>query len=198
MVGATAAARDAILKHLQNLLESAYVTLEKNVRETPAGRQATTNGQDLMRLVERAVELRVIDTLWIEHLDLMDHLRQGIGLRGYGQRDPLVEYKKEAYLLFSQLLGAIRSQVVHAIFKTNISIPAPAVPPQRVTLSAPAKEATDQPTSEETQGAIQPSVKVGRNEPCPCGSGKKFKKCGLLNTLEHQQYMSQRKIADAG
>ena len=86
-VGSTVAARNEILNHIQELLSNGYTELEQRVRETPAGRQATTNGQDLMRLVERAVELRVIDNLWIEHLALMDHLRQGIGLRGYGQRD---------------------------------------------------------------------------------------------------------------
>jgi preprotein translocase subunit SecA len=195
-VGSTVAARNEILKHLQELLDSSYTQLEKSVRETPAGRQATTNGQDLMRLVERAIELRVIDNLWIEHLALMDHLRQGIGLRGYGQRDPLVEYKKEAYILFSQLLSAIRSQVVHAIFKANISVPAPIQQPkQTLTFSAPAKEATN--SSGEQTPVVAPATnqeageKIGRNEPCPCGSGKKYKKCGLLNTPQHQQFLAK-------
>jgi preprotein translocase subunit SecA len=196
-VGSTVAARNEILQHLQNLLDDGYAELEKRIRETPTGRQATADGKDLMRLVERAVELRVIDTLWIEHLALMDHLRQGIGLRGYGQRDPLVEYKKEAYVLFSQLLSAIRSQVVHAIFKANISVPTPVQKPrQALTFSAPAKEATDATSSSAPVStnvtSQQLSEKIGRNDACPCGSGKKYKKCGLLNTPEHQQFMTKR------
>jgi preprotein translocase subunit SecA len=196
-VGSTVGARNEILQQLQKLLDDGYGELETRIRETPAGRQATANGQDLMRLVERAVELRVIDNLWIEHLALMDHLRQGIGLRGYGQRDPLVEYKKEAYILFSQLLSAIRSQVVHAIFKANINVPAPAQKPrQTLTFSAPAKEATDVTSSSAPVATDasnqQPSEKVGRNDTCPCGSGKKYKRCGLLNTPEHQQFMAKR------
>ncbi|MDP2789926.1 MAG: preprotein translocase subunit SecA [bacterium] len=195
-VGSTAAARNEILIHLQELLGQGYTELEQRVRETPAGRQATANSQDLMRLVERAIELRIIDTLWVEHLALMDHLRQGIGLRGYGQRDPLVEYKKEAYILFSQLLSAIRSQVVHAIFKSNISVPAAMQQPKRaLTFSAPAKEALDATSSTATPTTTpanqQSGEKIGRNDQCPCGSGKKFKKCGLLNTAEHQQFMAK-------
>ncbi|MEK7640196.1 MAG: preprotein translocase subunit SecA [Patescibacteria group bacterium] len=194
-VGSTVAARNEILNHIQELLSNGYTELEQRVRETPAGRQATTNGQDLMRLVERAVELRVIDNLWIEHLALMDHLRQGIGLRGYGQRDPLVEYKKEAYILFSQLLSAIRSQVVHAIFKANISVPASTQQPkQALTFSAPAKESTDVTSPTATTSVTtnqEPGEKIGRNDTCPCGSGKKYKKCGLLNTAEHQQFMAK-------
>ncbi|MEK7518936.1 MAG: SEC-C metal-binding domain-containing protein, partial [Patescibacteria group bacterium] len=194
-VGSTVAARNEILTHIQELLSNGYAELEQRVRETPAGRQATANGQDLMRLVERAVELRVIDNLWIEHLALMDHLRQGIGLRGYGQRDPLVEYKKEAYILFSQLLSAIRSQVVHAIFKANISVPASTQQPkQALTFSAPAKESTDVTSPTATTSVTtnqEPGEKIGRNDTCPCGSGKKFKKCGLLNTAEHQQFMAK-------
>lgn len=195
-VGSTVAARNAILAHLQELLGQGYTELERRVRETPAGRQATTNSQDLMRLVERAVELRVIDTLWIEHLALMDHLRQGIGLRGYGQRDPLVEYKKEAYVLFSQLLSAIRSQVVHAIFKASISVPVQnQTPKQSLTFTAPAKESTSAAASStaapQATAKQEAGEKIGRNDQCPCGSGKKYKKCGLLNTSEHQQFMAK-------
>ncbi len=193
-VGTTAAARDAIIKHLGELLEQAYGVLEETIRSTPVGRDTTKRGQDLMRLVERAVELRIIDTLWVEHLALMDHLRQGIGLRGYGQRDPLVEYKKEAYVLFSQLLAAIRSQVVHAIFKTNVSVPTqPTQTPRQVTYTAPAKEATSSTTGDQGVANAAASVdKIGRNDPCPCGSGKKFKKCGLLNTSEHQEFLAKK------
>ncbi|MFA6587757.1 MAG: preprotein translocase subunit SecA [Patescibacteria group bacterium] len=187
VVTSTAATRNAITEHLQKLLEEAYIRLEKDVCESPTGRQAKDTGQNLMRLVERAVELRVIDTLWIEHLDLMDHLRQGIGLRGYGQRDPLVEYKKEAYLLFSQLLNSIRSQLVHTIFKAHVSqniVEQNQSQPKNLTLSAPAKEAIDNSSTstampEVSQSSTNPfaSKKIGRNDPCPCQSGKKYKRC---------------------
>lgn len=178
----TASARNAISEHLQKLLTDAYATLEQTVNSSTAGRQAASENQQLMRMVERAVELRIIDNLWVEHLSLMDHLRQGIGLRGYGQRDPLVEYKKEAYILFSHLLGTIRSQVVHAIFKANVVSQTSVEQPKNVTLSAPPKVATDldqknlpQATSSSTNPYA--NQKVGRNDICPCGSGKKYKKC---------------------
>ncbi|PIS40955.1 MAG: preprotein translocase subunit SecA [Candidatus Kerfeldbacteria bacterium CG08_land_8_20_14_0_20_43_14] len=184
-VSSTAATRNAITEHLQKMLQEAYTKLEKEVNETPAGREAQSQNQNLMRLVERAVELRVIDTLWIEHLDLMDHLRQGIGLRGYGQRDPLVEYKKESYLLFSQLLGTIRSQLVHTIFKARVSqsmVEQQQAQSKNLTLSAPAKEASESnftSAPQVSQSSTNPyaNQKIGRNDPCPCGSGKKYKKC---------------------
>ncbi len=181
-VGSTAAARHAISEHLQKLLTDSYATLEQQVQSSPAGRQATTDNQQLMRMVERAVELRIIDNLWVEHLSLMDHLRQGIGLRGYGQRDPLVEYKKEAFTLFSQMLNAIRSQLVHAIFKANVVSTTAPEQPKNMTLTAPAKEMSE--SAKNTPASVNTNLanpyanqKIGRNDLCPCGSGKKYKKC---------------------
>lgn len=140
--------------------------------------------------VVRNVMLRSIDQLWVEHLDMMDRLREGIGLRGYGQRDPLVEYKKEAFDLFSQLVNSINALIANTIFKVTVA-PSEAVAPQapRRTMitSAPQKEAVESRTS---AGPIAPSKqivggidlsKIGRNDPCPCESGKKFKKCYLAN-----------------
>ncbi|MEK7631363.1 MAG: preprotein translocase subunit SecA [Patescibacteria group bacterium] len=180
-VSTTASARHAISEHLQKLLIDAYGQLEQQVNSSPAGRQAQNQSQPLMRLVERAVELRIIDTLWIEHLSLMDHLRQGIGLRGYGQRDPLVEYKKEAFILFSHMLNALRSQLVHAIFKANVVSTPTVQQPKNVTLTAPAKEASDSAdvAVQSNSTATNPfaNQKIGRNDLCPCGSGKKYKKC---------------------
>ncbi|MBI5467404.1 MAG: SEC-C domain-containing protein, partial [Candidatus Kerfeldbacteria bacterium] len=138
--------------------------------------------------VARNVMLRSIDQLWIEHLDLMDHLREGIGLRGYGQRDPLVEYKKEAFDLFAQLMNSINVQIANTIFHVTIS-PAPAAAPtprQTLITSAPQKEAVEsRSTGVFTGPKRSPSgldlSTIGRNDPCPCGSGKKFKKCYLAN-----------------
>jgi len=136
--------------------------------------------------VARNVMLRSIDQLWIEHLDLMDHLREGIGLRGYGQRDPLVEYKKEAFDLFAQLINSINTQITNTIFRVTISPAATAAPQprQQVITSAPQKEAVEARSNGPlVQTKLSPSgvdlSTIGRNDPCPCGSGKKFKKCFL-------------------
>lgn len=135
--------------------------------------------------VARSVMLRTTDQLWIEHLDMMDHLREGIGLRGYGQRDPLVEYKKEAFDIFAQLINAINTQIANTIFRIQIA-PATAAPQPRPTVitSAPQKEAVEsRATGPLVKTKVSPSgvdlSQIGRNDPCPCGSGKKFKKCYL-------------------
>ena len=138
--------------------------------------------------VARNVMLRSIDQLWIEHLDLMDRLREGIGLRGYGQRDPLVEYKKEAFDLFAQLINSINVQIANTIFRIQIAPAAANVPQPRqgVITSAPQKEAVAaRPAGPLVQTKRSPSgvdlSKVGRNDPCPCGSEKKYKKCYLAD-----------------
>jgi len=122
---------------------------------------------EVMRQVERWVSLQVIDSLWMDHLDAIDDLREGIGLRGYGQRDPLVEYKNEAFSMFETLMASIDSEIVHRIFKVQVQLaPQPAsIPP------------THSPSN---PSPITP-VKLGRNDPCPCGSGKKWKKCHYPN-----------------
>ena len=174
-----AAARTKIIEHLNQHARQRLTTISQQV-EDPA----------VFPEVMRNVMLRTIDQLWVEHLDLMDHLREGIGLRGYGQRDPLVEYKKEAFDLFAQLMNSINTQIANTVFKVNIAPAAanPAAPPPRnLILSAPMKEASD---ARQNRGPlIQPKVStsgvdlsnVGRNDLCPCGSGKKFKKCYLAS-----------------
>ncbi len=143
--------------------------------------------------IVRSIMLRTIDVMWIEHLDLMEHLREGIGLRGYGQRDPLIEYKREAYQLFTQLLNSINEQTAIAIFKLEHAHTPEQTPMARRKLieSAPAKTMADELAHPVTVSGVpshaQPTSpkatfrKVGRNDPCPCGSGKKFKKCYLAN-----------------
>jgi preprotein translocase subunit SecA len=138
--------------------------------------------------VARNVMLRTIDQFWVEHLELIERLREGIGLRGYAQRDPLIEYKKEAFDLFAQLVNSINTQIANTIFKVSIT-PGPAAPnapKQNLQLSAPQKEATESRSSvtfspdKKMVGGID-LAQIGRNDPCPCGSGKKFKKCYLAN-----------------
>ncbi len=150
-------------------------------------------GEKLMRQLERMAMLRVIDERWREHLYEMDQLKEGIGLRAYGQKDPLLEYKSEGFRMFTQLLDLINEQVLDLIFKAQIHQQPPAAKrmPQQMQMvhdSAEGMGFTNIPSetsmsraAEQSRGARrQPMVaddKVGRNDPCPCGSGKKYKKC---------------------
>jgi len=148
----------------------------------------------IMAEIERGILLRTIDDLWIEHLDAIDHLRQGIGLQGYAQHDPLVEYKREAFRMFNELNALINRQVAHAIFKVQIARQAALRQFQMNTLgNQPLVFQGAAKTSEELESQSEvrspesgvnndPKYKdVGRNDPCPCGSGKKFKKCHGAN-----------------
>ena len=118
----------------------------------------------------------------------MQHLRSGIGLRGYGQRDPLVEYKREAYNLYHQLEADVQQQVANTIFKVSVAIKMPTEQTQQnVVMSGAAKTGDEQKTAQAMKDSVgmisvknrneYAGEKVGRNDDCPCGSGKKFKKC---------------------
>jgi len=171
-----------IKEKLSTQLLEAYEAKEKEI--TP----------ELMRNLEGMVFLQIIDSKWKDHLYAMDSLREGIGLRAYGQRDPLIEYKREAFEMFSQMISSIEEEAAETIFKLQpakpdrfrgvfSSLPKELSHPESVKFQAhpggenvpeevtPAKQAT----------AIKPvqshQPKVGRNDPCPCGSGKKYKKC---------------------
>jgi preprotein translocase subunit SecA len=145
-------------------------------------------GEELMRHLERYAMLRTIDDKWKEHLYDIDQLKTGIGLRAYGQRDPLIEYKKEAFGLFTQMLQATDEETLELLFKLQ---PAQQEQPRR---GEPEKKmqavhqstvgmgyADTQPAEQVAPGKPKPvkrtGKKVGRNDPCPCGSGKKYKKC---------------------
>lgn len=152
------------------------------------GRKENEIQSDAWNHVQRAVFLRTLDALWMNHLDEIDYLRQGIGLRGYGQRDPLVEYKREAFNMFVVLLESIRTTYLSTIFKM-VAVPAE----QQVSAipqDAEYQGAEESPSfsmledsqravssAQKTQKPISTGPKVGRNDPCPCGSGKKYKKC---------------------
>ena len=171
----------------------------------------TLVGADLLRRIERDIMLQIVDSQWKDHLYSLDHLKEGIGLRGYGQRDPLVEYKKESYGLFQDMKARIEEEMVRYLFWLRPVIgegseagadipPRPSPrrpPPASVTLNHPAAEAVpafagaarsssaarQAPTPARTGGddviktVKRDEPKVGRNDPCPCGSGKKYKKC---------------------
>ncbi|NPV27809.1 MAG: preprotein translocase subunit SecA [Firmicutes bacterium] len=124
-------------------------------------------GSELMRELERMVVLRVVDSKWMDHLDAMDQLRQGIGLRAYGQRDPLIEYKFEAYDMFNQMIESIQEDIVRYVFRVRMV----EQPQER------ARRVTENRYAEPNRQPVRVENKVGRNDPCPCGSGKKYKKC---------------------
>lgn len=133
-------------------------------------------GSDLMRYIEKMVMLQVLDVQWKDHLLGMDHLKEGIGLRGYGQRDPLTEYKKEAFEVFADMTGRISVETLSRVFKVQVQkgetikeIPRQ----QRLVYNESAGAEPIHPTHK--------GRKIGRNEPCSCGSGKKYKKCCGIN-----------------
>jgi len=138
-------------------------------------RREETLGGELMRELERAVMLRVVDQKWMAHLDAMDDLREGVGLRAYGQQDPLIEYKREAFDMFQEMIQGIQEDTVRYLFRVNVARQSA---PRRMTAGKPAArgdlaaEGRSAPAS-----PVRSEAKVGRNDPCPCGSGKKYKKC---------------------
>lgn len=147
-------------------------------------------GEKAMRGLEKAIILQTVDTLWMNHLDEIDYLRQGIGLRGYGQRDPLIEYKREAFNLFGHLIENIRSTIVRTIFKISMVSTQEQQQvqqaPKNVQYSggeyieqfgAAQKQESGSTGEAPKQKPIINENKVGRNDPCPCGSGKKYKQC---------------------
>jgi len=140
-------------------------------------RKESEIGSEMLRYIEKILLLQVVDSQWKDHLLAMDHLKEGIGLRGYGQRDPLAEYKKEAFEMFADLTGRMSTEVLSRLFKIQVQ-------KQETIRSEPVKQAQLNYNRGEATSAVQTvrrGKKVGRNEPCPCGSGKKFKKCCGVN-----------------
>ncbi len=142
-----------------------------------------------MRQVEKTVMLKSLDIHWKEHLAAMDHLRQGIHLRGYAQKDPAQEYKREAFLMFSELLENIKRDVISTLCRIEIRTEEPialAPQPQQQNLQfhhAPVAALAgvgadaDDEFGDFESSTVNQGPKVGRNDPCPCGSNKKFKQC---------------------
>jgi preprotein translocase subunit SecA len=163
---------------------------------------------EILRRVERDIMLQIVDAQWKDHLYSLDHLKEGIGLRGYGQRDPLVEYKKESFALFTAMKDRVEEEIVRYLWRLTpvandpseapLAPPPPRRAPQKITLSSPATAPPPSPfgavgaNTRAPQEAPRPArtggddvirqvkrdePKVGRNDACPCGSGKKYKKC---------------------
>ncbi|HEX9161077.1 MAG TPA: preprotein translocase subunit SecA [Thermoanaerobaculia bacterium] len=164
--------------------------VKEKIREAVQKRyeqKETQVSPEVMRLHEKYLLLQVIDQQWKDHLLMIDHLKEGIGLRGYGQRDPLIEYKKESFELFQEMMERIQDRVVKYLWKIDVVVEREGEqqerrqrPPQRSPLAQPPKQ---QPMFFSAGGSAAPMTvkrkedKVGRNDPCPCGSGKKYKKC---------------------
>jgi preprotein translocase subunit SecA len=171
--------KDGIIERILNEAKSFYKKKEEML------------GSELMARLERYATLSVIDHKWKEHLREMDDLKEGIGLRAYGQKDPLVEYKTEAFQLFLNLLTEIRNDVVSFAFKYFPQEPEEIQRQRKKSTGRimAMKESTDnigmtnqerQRGGEQVAGKPQPvqvQEKIGRNDPCPCGSGKKYKHC---------------------
>ncbi len=130
-------------------------------------------GEPLMRELERVITLRVVDEYWMDNIDAMQELRQGIGLRAYGQSDPVVEYKREGYEMFESMIAAIQEETVRRIFLARVQVGGE-VKRERVAKVTATSGGDDGSVKKQPQKA---AVKIGRNDPCPCGSGLKWKKC---------------------
>ena len=129
---------------------------------------------DLMREFERVVLLRTVDEKWMDHIDAMDQLRQGIYLRGYGQRDPVVEYKFEGFEIFEDMIKSIQQESIKIIMHSKIQRPEQV---KREQVATPIIALHGGDDEVKTPKTVVNTGKVGRNDPCPCGSGKKYKQC---------------------
>jgi preprotein translocase subunit SecA len=179
--------RENLIEKIQTYLSNEYQKKENIVAE-----------EDILRRLEKAVYLNVIDTLWMEHIDNMQHLRESVALKGYGQRDPLIEYKEQAFTMLQQLLLNIQHNTISTLFKINLKQQLPQhllhveTPKNMITNEAEIDSVNTGSRTFSTMGSDNgknPVVvkvgnnsqakanEVGRNEPCPCGSGKKYKKC---------------------
>lgn len=147
--------KEDITKMLNERAESIYKKRETDL------------GKELLREIERVVLLKVVDSKWMAHIDDMDELKKGIGLRSYGQKNPVVEYRMEGFDMFDAMIDAIREDTVRMLFTIKVQKAEP----------APKREQVLKPDAGSSQSITRKSKKVGPNEPCPCGSGKKYKKC---------------------
>lgn len=159
---------------LQLTHESFRQEIIKKINQLYQEREADL-GQDLMRFLERRILLQVVDNCWKEHLYDIDQLRKGIGLRAYGQKDPLVEYQHEAYNLFCNMIMRVKEEITDYVFKVKVAAAPQSIPRSSVSSTFSSSARKIQEPAKQKQP--QKMNKIGRNDPCPCGSGKKYKKC---------------------
>lgn len=175
-------ARESIVSLLIDAVRAQYALLEENIEAASRAFGAVGESDTqtrAMTAIEKGMLLRAIDSQWVNHLINIDHLRKSIGLQGYAQRDPLIEYKRETYHLFHALEANIQKEVVYAFFKISAGLKiAPTIMSTAGAMLSGAQKTSEESQSEalgeqESQGV----GKIGRNDVCPCGSGKKYKKC---------------------
>jgi len=188
---------------LQHWLDEDHSLHEESLRErirdallAEYARKETSTGPEIMRHFEKAVMLQVLDQIWKEHLSSMDYLRQGIHLRGFAQKNPKQEYKREAFEMFSTLTQRLKQEVIGVLSKIEVRAEADvaAVEEQRRSSAPmnmihdeaglpgpadepPGRQLPDTHEADEHSPFVRRGRKIGRNEPCPCGSGKKYKQC---------------------
>jgi len=152
---------DGLTEQIYDLALKTYEAKEQSLTPT------------VMRELERVVMLRVVDEYWMDNIDAMDDLKQGIGLRAYGQHDPVIAYKEEGYEMFQAMITAIREETIRRVFLVQLK------PRQEIKRQKVAKEvsASGSPDKTVKQQPVRSAKKAGPNDPCPCGSGKKYKKC---------------------
>ncbi len=154
----------------EKLSDAIYALAEKTYQE-----KEDLYGSETMRELERVIMLRVVDEYWMENIDAMDDLKQGIGLRAYGQHDPVIAYKEEGYQMFEAMIAAIREETVSRMFRVRLrektEVKRERVAKETGTTGADKSEVKKQP--------VKKAKKAGPNDPCPCGSGLKYKKCCL-------------------
>lgn len=161
-------------EHMEHIFEYINEELKKQYEE-----RKSSAGEERWSMHERLLMLHVIDSQWKDHLYALDHLKEGIGFRGYGQRDPLVEYKKESFTLFEEMMNRMEEDIVRYVFLTRPPTPEESTP--RPVRQAPRAVRFSGPSMEGSQTPVRKGEKVGRNDPCPCGSEKKYKKCCGIN-----------------
>jgi preprotein translocase subunit SecA len=159
--------KEAVIERLMQYAQTAYEAKEGEM--TPP----------MMRKVEQFVVLKTIDSKWISYLTMMEHFKEGIGLRAFGQKDPLVEYKNEAFQAFQELLNDIQFDIASTIFRVQLVTEPPAPPPPPPSVMGRTRPVEPVPGGGNggANPAQTPAGKIGRNDPCYCGSGKKYKKC---------------------
>jgi preprotein translocase subunit SecA len=206
------ASRGNIKKTLSEIddKEKLIESIEKIVKETHKAREKDV-GEEVMRKMEKHAYLTTIDHLWIDYIDHIDGLREGVMLRAYGQRDPLIEFKNEAFTMFESLLNRIDSELARRLFRVQVVSGNTGIPLAQARTNVDASDSTGlvdtsadvtaqageraftgqatnnkQPASVPSDGTTSRQGRIGRNDPCPCGSGLKYKKCGLIGAPEHR------------
>ena len=162
-------------QEIEEFIEAVFTDMYKSREEQV--------GKDVMRQIEKYAYLGAIDHHWIDHIDAIDELRNAIGLRAYGQRDPLVEFKGEAYSMFESLLERIDEEVARRIFRIGVNTGQSEIPTNLMRENVDTKDGTGLVENTEIKNSQNNSNKIGRNDPCWCGSGKKWKRCHMNSDL---------------